>query len=159
MKSNIQKQLLKFQTPELFEKINPSMNRIRTSENKIKSCLILLFVMFSSHCMFSQTYVPDTCSRWLPYGTSGNDALLFLQTCETPDGTFGYLEIKNETEKDVKLHYVINFNNGNSISGDVKVPYDDKISKIECPNCIQSVGSGIASWSFERIIYEGQPGY
>lgn len=159
MKLHIEKQLLKFQTAKPFEKINLAMNKNSISERKIKHLLILLFVTFSSHCMFSQTYVPDSCIEWQPFGSSGNNALLFLKTCQTPDASFGYLEIKNETVKDVKLHYVINFNNGSSVSGNVMVPYDDKTQKIDCPNCIQSVGSGIANWSFDSIVYKGEPGY
>ncbi len=95
----------------------------------------------------------------MPFGPSKTESLLFLRTCENKNGDSGYIEIKNENEKNVKLTYVINFNNGESFTANVMIPLDDKTSQIKCLNCLESNGGGIASWKFENIVFEGQLGY
>ena len=117
--------------------------------------LLLFTITFLS---FFSNPSENKCSQWLPFGQNGIEANLFLRTCENENGD-GSLEIKNENEKDVKLTYVINFNNGESTTATVLVPLDDKTSKIICLNCIESKGGGIASWKFENIIFEGEAGY
>jgi len=122
---------------------------------KIKLILVLFFITISSQTIYSQSqYAPDNCSEWTPYGKNGDTSLLFLKTCQSADGAFGYLEIKNETDKHVTLVYVLNFNNKESITGTVTITDDDKTSKIICPNCIEFKGNGILSWSFEKIVFE-----
>jgi len=101
----------------------------------------------------------DKCSNWMPFEQSKTESLLFLRTCENERGDSGYIEIKNENEKDVKLTYTINFNNGESLTANVLIPFDDKTEEITCLNCLESKGGGIASWKFENIIFKGQPGY
>lgn len=117
---------------------------------------LLLTITFLS---FLSNLSSDKCSSWMPFGQSKTESLLFLRTCESESGDSGYLEIKNDNEKDVKLTYVINFNNGEFLTANVKIPFDDKTSEIICLNCLASMGGGIASWKFENIIFEGQAGY
>ena len=118
--------------------------------------LLLFTITFLS---FSSNSSINKCSQWLPFGQNGIEAKLFLRTCENENGDSGSLEIKNENEKDVKLTYVIKFNNGESVSANVMIPFDDKTAQIICLNCLESKGGGIASWEFTNIIFEGQVGY
>jgi hypothetical protein len=119
---------------------------------------IILLYTISIISLFSSLN-SNKCSDWIPFGSNKTESLLFFRTCEDENNTSGYFEIKNENEKDVKLTYIINFNNGESTTAKVLVPFDDKTSKIICLNCIESIGGGIASWKFENIIFEGEAGY
>jgi len=151
-KKNMFKQLAKFQTEQMFEKASSSK-----STNIMKFILALLFVMTVNQISYSQTNLtPDVCSKWESFGESGNNALLSLRSCQETDNNTAYFEIKNESNYDVKLSYVLHFNNGETITGDAFTQLDDKI-RISSKQCIDSIGKGIASWELINIKFKGQP--
>ena len=152
MKSNSQTKLTKFQSKQLFEKTSFSK-----SANIIKFILALLFVMTVNQISYSQTNLtPDVCSQWESFGQSGNNTLLSLRTCQETDNNTAYFEIKNDSNYDVKLRYVINFNNGRTVTGNAAIQLDDK-KRISSKQFIDSIGSGIQSWELHNIIFNGQP--
>jgi hypothetical protein len=152
MKSNSQTKLQKFQSKQLIEQAS-----IYKSTNILKFILALLFVMTVNQISYSQTNLtPDVCSQWESFGQSGNNALLSLRTCQETDNNTAYFEIKNDSNYDVKLTYVLHFNNGQTITGDKAIGLDDKV-RISSKQCINSVGKGIASWELINIKFNGQP--
>jgi hypothetical protein len=152
MKSNSQTKLPKFQSEQLLEKTSISKSR-----NIVKFILALLFVMFINQISYSQTNLtPDICNQWESYGKSGNNALLFLRTCQETDNNTAYFEIKNESNYNVRLRYVINFNNGQSVTGNADIQLDDKI-RISTKQFNDSIGNGIESWELNNINFNGQP--
>jgi hypothetical protein len=122
---------------------------------------LLLFTLIIVSLLPFKSIAQDgyKCSKWIPYGTNELESKLFLKTCENESGDSGSLEIKNETNNDVKLTYVINFNNGESSTGTVIIELDDKTPKINCLNCIETKGGGIKSWEFKDIIYRNSNGF
>ena len=106
----------------------------------------LFFLPFSS--IAQQEY---KCSEWKEYSNNDIQSKLFLKICESSNS--GFLQIKNSTEKEVKLTYTVNFNNGETTTGTVIVDLDDKSPKLVCSNCMDSIGGGIKSWEFKDIIF------
>jgi PDZ domain-containing secreted protein len=152
MKSNSQTKLPKFQSKQLFEKASSSK-----STNIMKFILVLLLVMTVNQISYSQTNLtPDTCTQWEAFGEIGNNALLSFRSCQETDNNTAYFEIKNESNYDVKLSYVLHFNNEQTITGDAFIELDDKI-RISSKQCIDSIGKGIASWELINIKFKGQP--
>ena len=125
----------------------------------MKTLLLFTLIIFSFLPLKSIAQNGDKCSKWIPFGTNELEAKLFLKTCESENSDSGSLEIKNETNNDVKLTYVLNFNNGESTTGTVIIDLDDKTSKIPCLNCIETKGGGIKSWEFKHIIYRNSNGF
>lgn len=115
------------------------------------SIAILFFLPFTG--MAQNEY---KCSEWKQFTSNDIKSKLFLRICENSNS--GSLEIKNETNNDVKLTYLLNFNNGESTTGNVIINLDDKTSKIPCLNCMETIGSGIKSWEFREIIYKESDG-
>lgn len=152
MKSNTQTKLPKFQSKQLIEQAS-----IYKSTNILKSILALIFVMTVNQISYSQTNLtPDVCTQWEAFGKSGNNALLSLRSCQETDNNTAYFEIKNDSNYDVSLTYVLHFNNGQTITGDATIELDDKI-RISSKQCIDSIGKGIASWELINIKFKGQP--
>ena len=152
MKTNSQTKLPKFQSKQLIEQAS-----IYKSTNILKFIFALLFVITVNQISYSQTNLtPDVCSQWESFGQSGNNALLSLRTCQETDNNTAYFEIKNDSNYDVRLRYVINFNNGRTITGNAAIQLDDK-KRISSKQFIDSIGSGIQSWEFNNIIFNGQP--
>ena len=152
MKTNSQTKLPKFQSKQLIEQAS-----IYKSTNILKFILALLFVMTVNQISYSQTNLtPNVCSQWESFGQSGNNALLSLRTCQETENNTAYFEIKNESNYDVRLKYVINFNNGRTITGNAAIQLDDK-KRISSKQFIDSIGSGIQSWELNNIIFNEQP--
>ena len=152
MKLNSQTKLPKFQSKQLFENASSSK-----SKNIMKFILALLLVMTVNQISYSQTNLtPDVCSQWEYFEKSGDNALLSFRSCQETDNNTAYFEIKNESNYDVRLKYVINFNNGRTITGNAAIQLDDK-KRISSKQFIDSIGSGIQSWEFNNIIFNGQP--
>ncbi len=152
MKTNSQTKLPKFQSKQLIEQAS-----IYKSTNILKFIFALLFVITVNQISYSQTNLtPDVCSQWESFGLSGNNALLSLRTCQETDNNTAYFEIKNDSNYDVRLRYVINFNNGRTITGNAAIQLDDK-KRISSKQFIDSIGSGIQSWELNNIIFNGQP--
>ena len=152
MKSNSQTKLTKFQSKQLFEKTSFSK-----SANIIKFILALLFVMTVNQISYSQTNLtPDICSQWESLENSGDNALLSFRSCQETDNNTAYFEIKNDSNYDVKLSYVLHFNNGQTITGDASIQLDDKV-RINSKECIETVGKGIESWKFINIEFNNKP--
>ncbi len=120
------------------------------------------FLLFSIAILF---FLPFTgmaqseykCSEWKQFSNNDVKSKLFLRICE--NGNSGSLEIKNSTEKDVKLTYTVDFNNGESATGTVIIELDDKTPKIVCLNCMEIKGGGIKSWEFKDIIFRDSNGF
>ena len=125
----------------------------------MKTLPLFTLIIFSLLPLKSIAQNGDKCSKWIPYGTNELEAKLFLKTCESENSDSGSLEIKNETNNDVKLTYVLNFNNGESTTDTVIIELDDKTAKILCLNCVESKGGGIKSWYFEKIQYKKRNGF
>ena len=84
------------------------------------------------------------------------EELLYQVKLKETDNNTAYFEIKNDSNYDVRLRYVINFNNGRTITGNAAIQLDDK-KRISSKQFIDSIGSGIQSWEFNNIIFNGQP--
>ena len=118
------------------------------------SIAILSFIPFTSVAQSK-----NKCSEWMQFSENGFETKLFLRTCEEVSNNSASLEIKNSTEKDVKLTYLVDFNNGESTTGTVIIDLDDKTPKIVCMNCIETKGGGIKSWKFKEIIFKESDGF
>ena len=152
MKLNSQTKLPKFQSKQLFENASSSK-----SKNIMKFILALLLVMTVNQISYSQTNLtPDVCSQWEYFEKSGDNALLAFRSCQETDNDTAYFEIKNDSNYDVKLSYVLHFNNGQTITGDASIQLDDKV-RINSKECIETVGKGIESWKFINIEFNNKP--
>ena len=152
MKLNSQTKLPKFQSKQLFENASSSK-----SKNIMKFILALLLVITVNQISYSQTNLtPDVCSQWEYFEKSGDNALLSFRSCQETDNNTAYFEIKNDSNYDVKLTYVLHFNNGQTITGDASIQLDDKV-RISSNQCIETVGKGIESWKFINIKFNNKP--
>ena len=101
----------------------------------------------------------DICSEWSPGGAAGPISLLYLKVCEYKDGGSGYLKLKNENNKSVRLSYKIYFNNGKTANGNTNIPSNSETSGSSCFYCATKNGGGVLKFEFDHIFFEGEKGY
>lgn len=137
-------------TLDFFKKNNKNWSKTAIT----KALILFLFIICSENNIAQNS--PSDCKPWIEYGINSK---LFFRICENSENNTVFFEIKNETDKDVKLTYKINFNNGESATGTVIIDLDDKSPKIQCLNCTENKTDVIKSWKFEDIIFRESDGF
>ncbi|PHR49184.1 MAG: hypothetical protein COA32_03800 [Fluviicola sp.] len=100
----------------------------------------------------------NRCTSWDPWGTSGQERLLYLKICEYSSGGSGYIKFKNSNNQAVRISYKLTFNNGKTQTGSTNISANSETNKSSCFNCAQK-NSGVKYWSLTKIAFEGEEGY
>lgn len=100
----------------------------------------------------------DRCTSWQAYKTSGPESRIFIKICEYESGGSGYYKFKNDNDKDVRISFVITFNDGSTWKGSTKIDAYSTTDGSACSKCA-SKKSGVDSWELTKIAFEGENGY
>ena len=119
----------------------------------ILSLSILIFSSFTN-----PVKIQDTCSDWTSAG-EGRLAYLYLKVCEYESGNSGYIKIKNENNKAVRLTYHLKFKNGDHESGSNKIGANSESNSSSCWNCAVKNTGGLESFVFDNVFFEGEEGF
>lgn len=120
----------------------------------MKTPLLVTFIIFSLLTPGKLISSPvNYCTEWenflLADGTNSN---LYMRFCNLSESGSGYFEIKNDTDLDAKLVYLINFKNSKNTSKDVIIPRDDK-ARFYFGDNSNVYQSGVSSWKFDKIQF------
>lgn len=100
----------------------------------------------------------DRCTDWQAWKRQGRESKLSLKICENATSTYGTYEFKNSNDTNVRIGFMLYFNNGKSYKGSMRINAYSQSNKAACPSCATN-NSGLKEWSLTKIAFEGEDGY
>ncbi len=124
-------------------------------KNKILSAALLLAGIFA---LMSFAPGNDKCSEWQAAASSGRASDIYIKICEYASGGSGSYNFKNNSNKAVRISFILTFNNGKTNKGSKNIRANSEARPSSCFNCAQKNG-GLKEWSLTKIAFEGEEGY